>query len=49
MKANRLESYGIKALSLILGTLVAAPPANSQPITSANDDTNTIDIGVKKI
>ncbi|NEQ39601.1 MAG: CHAT domain-containing protein [Okeania sp. SIO3I5] len=41
MKANKLESCSLTALSLILGTLAAAPPTNSQPITPANDGTGT--------
>ncbi|NES05121.1 MAG: filamentous hemagglutinin N-terminal domain-containing protein, partial [Okeania sp. SIO2F4] len=42
MKPTVLESYRISALTIILGTLAVAPPANSQPITPANDGTNTI-------
>ncbi|MGD1712486.1 filamentous hemagglutinin N-terminal domain-containing protein, partial [Dapis sp. BLCC M172] len=41
MKPTIVESYGISALTIILGTLAVAPPANSQPITPANDGTNT--------
>ena len=40
MKTHKLELYKITALSLILGTL-AATPANSQPITPANDGAKT--------
>ncbi|WP_143438432.1 filamentous hemagglutinin N-terminal domain-containing protein, partial [Hydrocoleum sp. CS-953] len=40
MKANKLESYSITALTLILGIL-APTPVNSQPITPANDGTGT--------
>ncbi|NEP90013.1 MAG: filamentous hemagglutinin N-terminal domain-containing protein, partial [Okeania sp. SIO2C2] len=40
MKANRLESYSITALSVILGIL-ATTPAKSQPITPSNDGTGT--------
>ncbi|MGD1806708.1 filamentous hemagglutinin N-terminal domain-containing protein, partial [Dapis sp. BLCC M126] len=40
MKPTFVESYSITALTLILGTL-APTPANSQPITPANDGTNT--------
>ncbi|MGD1712395.1 filamentous hemagglutinin N-terminal domain-containing protein, partial [Dapis sp. BLCC M172] len=41
MKTNILESYSITALTIILGSLAAAPPAKSQPITPANDGTGT--------
>ena len=41
MKPTFVESYGISALTIILGALAVAPPANSQPITPANDGTNT--------
>ena len=41
MKANKLKFCSLTALSLILGTLVAAPPTNSQAITPANDGTGT--------
>ena len=40
MKTHKLELHKITALSLILGTL-AVTPANSQPITPANDGTKT--------
>ena len=40
MKPTFVESYSITALTIILGTL-AAPSANSQPITPANDGTGT--------
>ncbi|NEN93309.1 MAG: filamentous hemagglutinin N-terminal domain-containing protein, partial [Okeania sp. SIO3H1] len=40
MKANRLESYSITALTVILGIL-ATTPAKSQPITPSNDGTGT--------
>ncbi len=40
MKANKLDSYSITALTLILGIL-APTPVNSQPITPANDGTGT--------
>ena len=40
MRTHKLELYKITALSLILGTL-AVTPANSQPITPANDGTKT--------
>ncbi|OZH53956.1 hypothetical protein AFK68_14095 [Hydrocoleum sp. CS-953] len=40
MKPTIIESYSISALTIILGALALAP-ANSQPITPANDGTNT--------
>nr|WP_293106784.1 filamentous hemagglutinin N-terminal domain-containing protein [Okeania sp. SIO2F4] len=40
MKPNFADSYKITALTIMLGTLAAAP-AKSQPITPANDGTNT--------
>ncbi|MGD1699886.1 filamentous hemagglutinin N-terminal domain-containing protein [Dapis sp. BLCC M229] len=40
MKPNFADSYKITALTIILGTLAAAP-TKSQPITPANDGTNT--------
>ncbi|NET44683.1 CHAT domain-containing protein [Okeania sp. SIO2B3] len=40
MKANKLESYSITALTVILGIL-ATTPAKSQPITPSNDGTGT--------
>ncbi|NEO55097.1 MAG: filamentous hemagglutinin N-terminal domain-containing protein, partial [Okeania sp. SIO3B5] len=40
MKTNKLESYSILPLSLILFSFTAAP-ASSQPITPANDGTGT--------
>ncbi|MDY7006926.1 MAG: filamentous hemagglutinin N-terminal domain-containing protein, partial [Cyanobacteriota bacterium] len=40
MKTNRLESYSITALTLILGIL-STTPAKSQPITPSNDGTGT--------
>ncbi|NEQ36327.1 MAG: CHAT domain-containing protein [Okeania sp. SIO3I5] len=40
MKHTIVKSYGISALSIILGTLTVAP-ANSQPITPASDGTGT--------
>ncbi len=40
MKPNFADSYKITALTIILGTLAAAP-VKSQPITPANDGTNT--------
>ena len=40
MRTHKLELHKITALSLILGTL-AVTPANSQPITPANDGTKT--------
>ncbi|GGA30808.1 CHAT domain-containing protein [Okeania sp. KiyG1] len=41
MKTNKLESYSILPLSLILGSFTITP-AFSQPITPANDGTGTI-------
>ncbi len=41
MKPTVVESYGISALTIILGALAVAPPAHSQPITPANDGTGT--------
>ncbi|NEO53850.1 MAG: CHAT domain-containing protein [Okeania sp. SIO3B5] len=40
MKANKVESYSITALTVILGIL-ATNPAKSQPITPSNDGTGT--------
>ncbi|NEQ77291.1 MAG: filamentous hemagglutinin N-terminal domain-containing protein, partial [Okeania sp. SIO2C9] len=40
MKTNKLESYSILPLSLILGSFTITP-AFSQPITPANDGTGT--------
>ncbi|MGD1807278.1 filamentous hemagglutinin N-terminal domain-containing protein, partial [Dapis sp. BLCC M126] len=41
MKHIKLDYYNTTALAIILSTLAVAPPANSQPITPANDGTGT--------
>ncbi len=41
MKYIKLDYYNTTALAIILSTLAVAPPADSQPITPANDGTGT--------